>query len=109
MCLLELTASTTKPWKVELTIGGTDFRVPLQGHHILHSVRPPSLRSLLTGGSDPGPNSTSDITIVNTYHLLDEAQTEVDVADTISGEHRFLLIGFMQSTAKCGLDRSFYR
>ncbi|VUZ39078.1 unnamed protein product [Hymenolepis diminuta] len=85
MCLLELTASATKPWKVELTIGGTDLRVPLQGHHILHSVRPPSLQSLLTGGSDLGPNSTSDIITVNTFHLLDEAQTEVDVTDTISG------------------------
>ncbi|VDO00092.1 unnamed protein product [Rodentolepis nana] len=83
MCFLERTASTARPWKVEITIDGTDLHVPLQGHHILHSVRPPSLHPLLIGGSDPSPSSTSDIIAVNTYHLLDEAQTEVDVADTV--------------------------
>nr|CDS30726.1 ATP dependent DNA helicase 2 subunit 2 [Hymenolepis microstoma] len=85
MCFLERTASATRPWKVEMTIGGTDLHVPLKGHNILHSVRPPLLHPLLIDGSDPSLNSISDIVAVNTFHLLDEAQTEVDVDDTVLG------------------------
>lgn len=85
MCILERITTATRPWKVELTIDGTDLRVPLQGHHILHPLRPPSLHPLLTGGSDPGPNTTSDIVAVNSFHLSDEAQTEVKTSDLVSG------------------------
>ncbi|KAM7535701.1 hypothetical protein Aperf_G00000099794 [Anoplocephala perfoliata] len=83
--LLELTASSTRPWKVELTIGERELRIPIQGHHILQTARPPSLRPLLSSGPDQSPNSTSNIATFTTFHLLDEVQTEVDVADTISG------------------------
>lgn len=87
--LLERIASSKRPWKVELTIAGTKLPIPLQGHYIIHPVRPPSLRPLLIGRPDLGPNSTSDITAITTFHLLDEAQTVVDVADTVSGKSHY--------------------
>ncbi|EUB60985.1 ATP-dependent DNA helicase 2 subunit 2 [Echinococcus granulosus] len=70
---------TFQPWKVELSIGETALRVPLLGYRILYPARPPTLHSFAS--QDP----PIEVTAVTTFHLHDEAQTEVSAAEIVSG------------------------
>ncbi|CDI98109.1 ATP dependent DNA helicase 2 subunit 2 [Echinococcus multilocularis] len=77
--LIERCEAPSRPWKVELSIGETALRVPLLGYCILYPARPPNLHSF--AGQDP----PIEVTAVTTFHLHDEAQTEVSAAEIVSG------------------------
>lgn len=79
-CLLERCEMPSRPWKVELSIGGTALRVPLIGHKLLYPTRPPSLHPFFAGQDPP-----QEVTAVTTFHLHDEAQTEVPASEVVSG------------------------
>uniref|UniRef100_A0A915EWW2 Annexin n=1 Tax=Echinococcus canadensis TaxID=519352 RepID=A0A915EWW2_9CEST len=78
-CLIERCEAPSRPWKVELSIGETALRVPLLGYRILYPARPPTLHSFAS--QDP----PIEVTAVTTFHLHDEAQTEVPAAEIVSG------------------------
>ncbi|VDM31512.1 unnamed protein product [Hydatigera taeniaeformis] len=77
-CLVEHYETPSRPWKVELSIGGTALRVPLIGHYLLYRARPPSLHPFFAGHDPP-----LEVTAITTFHLHDEAQTEVSASEVI--------------------------
>ncbi|KAL5970640.1 X-ray repair cross-complementing protein 5, partial [Taenia solium] len=79
-CLIERCEIPSRPWKVELSIGGTALRVPLIGYNFLYPARPPSLHPFFAGQDPP-----IEVTAVTTFHLHDEAQTEVSASEIVSG------------------------
>lgn len=84
LSLFEHRATAQRPWRVDLEIGET-LRIPLSGFILVRESRLPTLRNVLARDPSVG------VSQIATYHLNDEAQTQVDKDETVQGVYLLLL------------------
>ena len=74
----QLRATAQRPWTVNLTIG-REISLPVQGFTSVSEARPVSFKDVYARDPD------AQIELERTYHRNDEAETEVDLDDTVKG------------------------